>query len=70
MFVAARRHRFIGDRAIGTAGGIWLVMCTVIVVALSRENPVSVTVLICGTMALSIAAVAAAPLALAWNRHR
>ena len=70
MFAAARRRRHIGHRAVGSAGGIWLVLCAVIVVALSPVMPVSATVLMCGIIALSIAAVAAAPLALAWNRHR
>ncbi len=69
-FAVARRRRFVKDRAIVSAIVIWLVSCAVAVLALWPSWPVSAIALACGILALSIAPVAAAPLALAWNRHR
>ena len=69
-FAAARRRGFIGHRAIGSSVGMWLVSSTAVMFALQPLAPLSVIVLMCGILALALAPVAAAPLALSWNRHR
>jgi hypothetical protein len=69
-FVSARQRRFIGQKTIAISVGTWLLLCAIVAVAMWPWTPISAIVLMCGMLALSVAPVAAAPLALAWNRHR
>jgi hypothetical protein len=71
-FAAARRRSLIGWTTSYVAASLWTV-CTALVVLAWVYNPpapLSVALLLIGAAALSVAPLAAAPLALAWNRHR
>jgi len=54
------------------AAGIWLALSSLVMLeaVLHRERPFPLYVLIVGLVALAVAPLAAAPLALAWNRNR
>lgn len=69
-FLAARQRQFIGQRAVVFAIGFWLPASAIVAVAMWPSTSISAIVLMCGILALSVTPVAAAPLALAWNRHR
>ncbi|MDB5392032.1 MAG: hypothetical protein JWM11_7678 [Planctomycetaceae bacterium] len=72
VFVVAWRRQLIRTLEVSLAAGIWFVLS--LVVALEWEvfhsDPISVNILIIGCLALAAAPVAAAPLAIAWNRNR
>ena len=83
-FVAARRRRLISPRGPWFAAGAWVVLCAGLgwgcwtMLASAREaggskamilEPASIALWL-GILALPLAPLAAAPLALAWNRHR
>jgi hypothetical protein len=71
-FVAALRRSLIDRPTLYSSAAAWLALTTVA----AREcperqvTPISVFVLLAGMLALAVAPLAAAPLALAWNRNR
>ena len=71
-FFAARRRYLIASRTLCLGLGLWLILCiSVGLMWLSRAEPgLSTIVLVMGLLSLSVAPLATAPLALAWNRHR
>lgn len=71
-FVTARRRDMIASQTVYIASGIWLFLTALIMLgwALHRAQPVPVYLLVAGLSALVVFPLAAAPLALAWNRHR
>jgi len=71
-FFAARRRHLIALRTLCLGPALWLLLCICVgSVWLPRDNPApSAIVLAMGLLALPAAPLAAAPLALAWNRHR
>jgi hypothetical protein len=74
-FVAARRHSLIGSPTIWAASGVWGVLCVLLVLFWSQhrhEHMASLPTVAhaIGLLALVVFPFAAAPLALAWNRHR
>ena len=71
-YIAAHRRSLVGASTAGFAGALWCAFCALVVVewVVHRERPLSVYLLVAGLLALVIAPLAAAPLALAWNRHR
>jgi hypothetical protein len=71
-FVTARRRHLIGSRKPFLGLGLWLMLCFSIGWAwIPRDAPhPAFMVLAMGLFALTVAPLATAPLALAWNRHR
>jgi drug/metabolite transporter (DMT)-like permease len=71
-FAAARRKALVGAATAGLAAALWIALCTLVVLEWHRhpERPLSSYVLVVGLLALAVAPLAAAPLAVAWNRHR
>ncbi len=71
-FVAARRRSLIGTPTVGAAATAWTVLCGLIVLdwTLHPARPWLAGVLAVSFAALVVAPLAAAPLALAWNRNR
>ena len=71
-FFVARRRYLIATRTLCLGLGLWILLCISIGSAwLPRDDPgLSTIVLVMGLLALSVAPLATAPLALAWNRHR
>jgi hypothetical protein len=74
-FVAARRHSLIGSSTAWAASGVWGVLCVLLVLFWSQhrhEHMASLPAVVhaIGLLALVVFPYAAAPLALAWNRHR
>lgn len=71
-FVAARRRSLIGAPTVGAAATVWTVLSGLIVLdwALHPARPWLAGVLAVSFAALVVAPLAAAPLALAWNRNR
>jgi hypothetical protein len=71
-FLSALRRCFVTWRAPCLGLGLWLILCISIGSAwLPFDEPkTSTIVLVAGLLALSVAPLATAPLALAWNRHR
>jgi hypothetical protein len=74
-FAAARRRLVIGSPTVWAAIGAWVVLCLLLVLFWSQhrnEYPTSLPFLIhvTGLLALVVFPLAAAPLALAWNRNR
>jgi hypothetical protein len=70
--VAAHRRQLISRRMLSAAVGTWIALCSLSVVFWSpfTVERFALGVLIAGILALSVAPVATAPLALAWNRTR
>jgi hypothetical protein len=75
-FAAARQKRFISLWTLSLAGAAWMALCAIFLIAVpearaGRDMP---SMLACaavlGLLTLPVAPLAAAPLALAWNRHR
>lgn len=71
-FVAARRRSLIGMPTVGAAASAWAVLSGLIVLdwTLHPARPWLAGVLAVSLAALVVAPLAAAPLALAWNRNR
>jgi hypothetical protein len=74
-FVAARRRLFIAMPTVWAAMGAWIALCVLLVLILSPHHgvppfPLPFFALMLGLLALVVFPLAAAPLALAWNRHR
>jgi hypothetical protein len=71
-FLAALRRYLIAWRIPCLGLGLWLLLCISVGWAwLPNDDPkTSTMVLVAGLLALSVAPLATAPLALAWNRHR
>jgi hypothetical protein len=72
LFVAARRGGQIGASFSVKAATAWLAACAVGGCIYILVGPLNLSdlVLVGGVLALPLASLAAAPLALAWNRHR
>jgi len=72
IFIAARRRSLIGAPTAGIASALWCTFCALVIVewALHPERQLPDYLLVAGLLALTVAPLAAAPLALAWNRHR
>jgi hypothetical protein len=70
--IVAHRRRLISRRMLSAAVATWIALCSLSVLFWSpfAVERFSLGVLIAGTLALSVAPVATAPLALAWNRTR
>lgn len=71
-FVMARRRLLIGPRTVYAASGVWIFLSTLVTLewALHRAQPAPVYMVVAGLSALVVFPLAAAPLALSWNRHR
>ena len=71
-FVAARRRALIGMPTAALSLGVWVVLSGLIAFdwTLHPERPLSQAVLVVGLASLVVAPLAAAPLALSWNRNR
>ena len=71
-FVAARQRRLIGSPTVSVAGAVWTLLSGLIVLdwTLHPSRPWLAGVLAVSLAALVVAPLAAAPLALAWNRNR
>ena len=72
MFVASRRASLVDAPAAWAALTVWaaLVVISVLLIPASAESPWAIYAVLCGAAALTVAPLAAGPLALAWNRHR
>lgn len=72
IFVAAMRRRVIRGATAGVAGAIWVILSAIVVFEWSRVgvDPASAYIFTVGLGALTVVPMAAAPLALAWNRTR
>jgi hypothetical protein len=75
-FAAARRRSLIGTPTVWVATGAWCGLCILLVLFWSQHrsehltSPVPFFVPVIGLLALVVFPLAAAPLALAWNRNR
>lgn len=71
-FAAARRRKLISWPTVYVAGSLWAALAALIAVAdvLHAGQRPALFVLLAGVCALAVAPLAAAPLALAWNRTR
>jgi hypothetical protein len=71
-YAAALRRRYVGAAATGLAGIAWLASSAAAILALRQvlPLPVAASLLTIGLLALPILPFAAAPLAIAQNRHR
>jgi hypothetical protein len=71
-FVAALRRSLIDRPTLSVATGVWAAFSLLVAIEWQRRAaaPVWVLILVAGILALAVAPVAAAPLALAWNRNR
>ena len=72
LFAAAHRRRQIGAPVCAAAFGGWLGLCSLsggVCLILGATDPAFLA-LVAGLLALPLAPLAAAPLALSWNRHR
>jgi hypothetical protein len=72
LFLAARRRGLIQAPTVWAATGVWAVAAVLLVLQwpLKEEPQLSAYPLFAGVLALAVAPLAAAPLALSWNRHR
>ena len=72
VFVAARRRSLIALPTVSVAGSAWILLSGLIVLdwTLHPARPWLLSVLAVGLAALVVAPLAAAPLALSWNRNR
>jgi hypothetical protein len=71
-FVAARRRSLVDGVTTLAAAAMWAAGCTlgVMMLPMTQESPLVAYLLGAGFLALAVAPLAAAPLAVAWNRHR
>jgi len=74
-FAAARRRSVISSATVWAATGAWVALCVLLVLFWSQhrnEIPASLPFIVhvIGLLALVVFPLAAAPLALAWNRNR
>jgi hypothetical protein len=71
-FVAARRRALVEASTAWAALAVWAALVVVAVLALPSTIPAppAAYIVLVGVLALAVAPLAAAPLALAWNRHR
>lgn len=70
-FVAARRRALVGSLSVAAGAGVWMVLCGLIVFDwVLHARPWLPSMLAACTAALVVAPLAAAPLALTWNRNR
>jgi hypothetical protein len=75
-FVVARRRSLIGSPTVWAAASVWTALCSLLVLFWSQHrnehvnSPLPVLVLVTGLLAMAVFPLAAAPLALAWNRNR
>lgn len=71
-FVVAKRRRLIGFADVWASLACWLALVAVMASTLPEKfsPPLSVQMLLFGSLALAIVPIAAIPLALAWNRTR
>jgi hypothetical protein len=70
-FVRARRREVISRATAGLAWLAWIIVCGVAVAAFDAQAAAGVPLLLlAGLLSLTIGPIAAAPLALAWNRTR
>lgn len=75
-FAAARRRTLIGAPAVWASVGTWSALCLLLLLYWSQHRsdyptlPWTFLVHISGLLALTVFPIAAAPLALAWNRNR
>ena len=74
-FAAARRRASIGSPTVWAASSVWVALCALLVLFWSQHRNEHVTSLpffvhVLGLLALVVFPLAAAPLALAWNRNR
>jgi hypothetical protein len=71
-FGLARRRSLVGWPTFYGAAGVWIGLCALAAVfwAPNSAERITVYILIAGILALSVAPLATAPLALAWNRTR
>ena len=71
-FVTAHRRRHISTRTVWISATVWLVSCSILVWfwASVEASDSWYMLLALGSLALSIAPVATAPLAVSWNRRR
>jgi len=72
LFTVAHRRSLIQTTTLGVVAGVWLIATVLVMLQppLPPESPRLAYLLIAATLALAIAPLAAAPLAVAWNRHR
>lgn len=72
VFTAAYRHQRISTSVFGSAAVIWVLLAAMIMLEWSnnRSEPVAAYLFTIGLAAMSVFPLAAAPLALAWNRTR
>jgi hypothetical protein len=71
-FVAARRRALVEASTAWAALAVWaaLVIVAVLVLPSALPAPSTAYIMLAGVLALAVIPLAAAPLALAWNRHR
>jgi hypothetical protein len=71
-FAVARRRSLIGWPTLYVALSVWAALCTVVTMVWGSHSTERLPLLVCveGLLALSVAPLATAPLALAWNRTR
>jgi hypothetical protein len=71
-FVAARRGSLVGLPTVYVAFSVWAALDMLVVLerVLRPTVPVAVLVFVVGLLALVVSPLAAAPLAIAWNRNR
>lgn len=72
LYAIAWRRQFINSRTAGAAGAAWVglsLLSCLLKAAIGMVTP-SFLVFVTGLSALPLAALAAAPLAFSWNRHR
>ncbi len=72
VFITARRRSLIVAKTVYVAFAGWLLLCTQVGIdrSLHPDRPWCDSAFVLGVLALAVAPFAAAPLALAWNRHR
>ncbi len=72
IYVVARRKQLVGMPTVMASLGIWATLSTIIVIEMSR-HPVGVfpgLIVLVGLAAMTVFPLAAAPLAISWNRTR
>jgi hypothetical protein len=71
-FVAARRRSLIGWPTVYVGASVWAALTAVVMMvwAVGFPGTLAAVSFLIGAAALSVAPLATAPLALAWNRHR
>ena len=71
LVVAARKNSLISPQFMILGASLWMALSAVIITESLRSHiPLSAVVLLIGVASLAISPLAAAPLAVTWNRHR